>query len=682
MLSIESIGGVRLLGKLVTLNVSIVVITVLVFIIKLRQLKRKESGQQSSYEDKKIANKYVFYRNNIFTRKHFRRVVTRYSSMACYEIKTVRRLSIKLFEKALMISIAMPLLALLAFQNSMLAILAGFVGYIYYEMSVDSAIDKEYREIIEECSYSIQSLHDEYQVTRNIPQAVLNCDRGKKLEQPMNTIYEILVDANGLERLHQFKQVSPVRVLGTLATVCHISNEEGDEGTGENESAFLRVLTSLRREADTEVRRLAMTEAAFNSLSILALVGLIASPLADYFLLSQIPGTAMYINGMYGSIQKAILIGVTIAAYYVISIIKRPTVVNQVDKVEWIDSLSKHKKVRTFVDGVKPKKFRTVRKVENNLKGAISSKSLQYIYTAKVVYSMIGLILGFILMTGFVLTAKSRLYNNYTSLSFLPASNEMSESDFYQLKKMDNDYLSMESRLDEDGKMAPPLDEETAIGYVKSKMTGLSDFKAMEQIERINLKYLKYHQIGLKWYYVLVVYLFAVAGWYIPEISLLLRKKLIIFEATEDTMQLQTLMIALANTQVDTMTALYWLMTESTIHKSALHFAYIEFPSDPEFSMERLKDSVESKDLRRIIGKLEKTITELSLEDAFSDIILDKEQSLILNEMMQKTIVNSKKEWARLLASAPIAIALIGGFIGPILLLGVNQLLNSFQSMM
>jgi hypothetical protein len=169
-----------------------------------------------------------------------------------------------------------------------------------------------------------------------------------------------------------------------------------------------------------------------------------------------------------------------------------------------------------------------------------------------------------------------------------------------------------------------------------------------------------------------------VVGWFVPEISLKLRKKLVKFEETEDVMQLQTMMIALSTTKVDAMQALYWLERQSTIHKAPFWYAYHEYTSDPEGALDRLRYSVHSIDLKRLISKLESTVYRLSMSEAFSDMALNKDQSLRLREMNQDAELQSKKEFAKLFAVAPAAIALIGGFVAPIVILGFSEVMSVF----
>ncbi|MCI9050673.1 MAG: hypothetical protein HFI05_01925 [Lachnospiraceae bacterium] len=655
----------------VGMNIAIFIGTIITFIYFTNKSKLKANGTLEVERKRKLHNRYVFYNNNVFLRRRFRRIVMQYSSLACYDMDTIIESSVKLFEKAVGVSLLMPLISIVALRDVMLTMLVAFVGYIYYDITVDKAIDKVYVQIIEETSNCIQSIRERYMETDSIPKAVLYSDKGVLLDKPINRIYDMLASTDSEERLYEFCRTTPVRIIKTLAMVCHIVNENGDERKENGSSAFSDEMTSLRQEADTEIRRLTKTRIAFKSLSGLALVGLVGTPIIDLFLVSQIPGTAVLVKGLYGMFEKTLIIGVTILAYYVISVLNRPSVVNQTDKVEWIDNLSKQKKVKEKLQNIIPKKFKIRMKLQKMIDGSISSKTFEYIYLSKVIYSVLLAIGTTIFIVCFVIAAKAALWNNYKSLSFIPDSKDITEKMYNQIKICDKLYMTT----------FPKMTDEEATKLVKSRVMELSTTEVTNQVTRLSTKYDKYYGMGFKWYYVLFVLASGCVGWFVPEVSLKLRQKLVKFEETEDVMQLQTMMIVLSNTKMDVQKALYWLERQSTIHKAPLRYAYHDYASDPEACLDRLRATVGSIDFKRLISKLHSAIYNLSLSDAFSDMALDKEQSLRVREMLQDETLASKKEWARLIASAPISIMLIGGFVGPIIVLGFSEILKMFGSL-
>lgn len=163
--------------------------------------------------------------------------------------------------------------------------------------------------------------------------------------------------------------------------------------------------------------------------------------------------------------------------------------------------------------------------------------------------------------------------------------------------------------------------------------------------------------------------------------SLYLRKILVKFEAVQDVMQLQTVMLVLSNTKMDVYRVLQWLTVESTVHKAPLRYAMIEYSSDPEEALARLQSSVENRDLKRIISKLKKAVEDLSISEAFKDIAIDKQQSLVINELLQDEARESKKNSAKMIATVPALLTVGLAFIAPIIMLGVKQIMAAFTTM-
>ena len=94
---------------------------------------------------------------------------------------------------------------------------------------------------------------------------------------------------------------------------------------------------------------------------------------------------------------------------------------------------------------------------------------------------------------------------------------------------------------------------------IKQSIGGLSDNEVENQVDRILAKYDIVHNAGFKWWFLLVAYGCGVVGWFLPEITLKIRRKLVIYEATDDVMQLQTIMIVLSETTTNTFDAIKWL---------------------------------------------------------------------------------------------------------------------------
>lgn len=659
--------------QMIYMNMFIVLATIVAFIYFVGKAKVKENKAAALKQKRKLHNRFSFYYNNVIIRGPFRRIVEMYASLSCYDSDTVKEESVKLFEKNVSIVILLPVVALIVMKDALIAILMAFMGYVYYESTVEKENDKIYVKLMEDCSMTISSVREKYLETDNIPLAILYAEKSKYLEAPMHNIYRILTDTDGAERLEKFQHSYPVAIIKTFANTCYIVNENGAVKHENGADSFSEDMTTLRQECDSEIRRLTKQKIAFNSLQMLSLAGLVIMPAFEWYLLTQIPGTASLLKGFYGlAIHVAVML-TTMFSYHYIATSCRPSVVNQIDKTTWIDQLSKNKKVRDFVEQISPKKYKTTLKLKSLLDDSLSAKDVRYIYTSKPIYAVAGFVAAFVVLLFGTITVRDNFYNNYNSLSFIPQT--VTETQHNQIVRMDNDF--MELKQDE----YEAYDDETLQSYIKGRITGISDSDASEQVKRLRKKYEGYHGAHYYWWWWVVCYAVAVVCWFVPEITLRVRKKLVAYEATNDVSQLQTMMIVLSETKMDVYKALCWLEKQAAVHKAAIRKCHYSYIADPIVALEKLEKSSPVNDFKRLLRKLKSSVYTLSLHDAFSDMALDKAQTLTITEMLRGEELEQRKNSAKLIAVAPAALALIGCFIGPVLILGVSEMVDTLNNL-
>ena len=177
------------------------------------------------------------------------------------------------------------------------------------------------------------------------------------------------------------------------------------------------------------------------------------------------------------------------------------------------------------------------------------------------------------------------------------------------------------------------------------------------------------------------MYAVAVIGWFFPELSLKQRKKLVMYEATNDVAQLQTMMIVLSETNMDVYKAVCWLEKQAAVHKAAIRQCHYSYIADPMAALTKLEKSSPINDFKRLLRKLKASVYTLSLKDAFSDMAMDKSQSLTITEMLRTEELEQRKNSAKMIAIMPAAIALIGCLVAPILILGISEMMDTLSSL-
>lgn len=660
-------------STLIWMNLGIVIVTAIVFVIMVTKTKAKEDKAFALKQRKKKLNRFARYYNNILVRGRFRRIVEMYASLSCYDSDTVKVESVTLFERNVIVAVIAPIVAAVVMKDVTITILMVTMAMVYYESTVESENDKIYMKLMEEISMNIASVREKYMETDNIPLAVLYSEKSKYLEVPLNNIYRILTDTDGAERLEQFQHSYPVPILKTFANTCSIVNENGAVKHEDGSDSFSEDMQTLRQECDTEIRRLTKTRIAFKSLKQLALAGLVICPACEWYLLTQIPGTAVLLKGFYGLVVHTALMLSTIYVYHWITTVNRPSVVNQIDKIQSIDNLSKNKRVYEQVQKIIPKKYKTISKLEVLIKDSLSSKDLRYIYTCKPVFAAGAFIAALVVLAFGTITIRDSFKNNYNSLSFLPQN--VTESQYIQLQRMDDEFLELTWDQYEE------YDDPTLLEHVKSRISGISDSDADTQMKRLRSKYEAYHNAVYKWWWWLVAYIVALVAWRVPEFSLKQRKKLVEFEAQNDVSQLQTMMIVLSETKMDVYKAICWLEKQAAVHKAAIRKCHYSYIADPIAALNELEMKSPINDFKRMTRKLKSAVYTLSLNDAFSDMKLDKSQSLAIREMLRNEELEERKNSAKLVAIVPAAIALIGCMVAPILILGVTEITDTLSNL-
>lgn len=665
-------------NMIVYMNVALFGITAVVFIIMTRKAKMKEDRAFALKQKAKLQRRFAKYYNNIIIRGPFRRVVQMYSTLSCYDAATVQEESVKLFEKNVIVAVLPSIIGLVLMRDAILFIILLGLGYVYYNSVIEKENDKIYVKLMQESSMTFSSCREKYMETDNIPLAILYADKSKLLEAPLNNIYRILMDTDGAKRLEEFQHSYPIPIMKTFANTCYIVNENGAAKSENGADSFAEDMLILRQECDAEVRRITKQKIAFNSLQMLTLAGLVVMPAAEMYLLNMIPGTASLLKGFYGvAIHTAIGLA-TIYAYSYIARSCRPSVVNQIDKVTFIDNLSRVRWFRRFVDNIKPKSFKKISNLNKLINDSLSAKDIQYIYTEKPIYALGGFLFAMIVLLFGTISVRSSFYNNYNSLSFIPQT--VTETQKNQIIRMDNDFLMIPQDIYA-LEYSKEAGDEQLLKYVEGHVSGISSSEAAEQVKRMRTKYEGYHAATYGWWWWVAAYGVGILCWFIPEFSLSQRKKLVEYEATNDVAQLQTMMIVLSETKMDVYKAIAWLEKQATVHKAAIRQCHYSYIANPIKALDELERISPINDFKRLVRKLKSAVYTLSLHDAFSDTALDKAQSLTITEMLRGEELEQRKNSAKMIAIIPAGIALVGCFIGPVLILGITEMLETFASL-
>lgn len=646
-----------LLILIIVLIVPLAVIALLIFSPR----KRKTVGT-STDKYAKVNKKHRFYANNFFTRKSYLRIHEMLTRLSIYNFQEVRMYAVKYFQMSTACLLGMWLIGTFIFRDFVSSILILLFAYMMKNRYIDKNVDKSRRKLLDEFSTCLSSLREEYTRLGNIPDALAECEKGQTVRTQMEDIYSICTAVDGEDRLNEFYSKCQFRQLKTLAAVCYILNDTGDTVDEHGNSSFRTDISLIKDEVDLEVRKNRMIKIKFGSLEILPVVPIFAIRAVETFFMDSIPGTVALYNGILGYISKTVICLLSLLGFYVISNINSEQYVRSNDRLESVDNLLKKRWFSNIVDNVTTRDGKKLAALGNKLRGCLSSKTVKYVYAEKVVFSSIVFAMSLLASILMVNTARTFMYNNVKSMS-LTGGFEYTKEEYANMFLYDCKVMEM---------LQVPTDEEMSDA-LRGILTKASEFQRLEEVERIKTKYTKYHNTYYKWYYIVFCYLFAIGGWFLPELLLKFRAYMVKTEAEEDVLQMQTIIASVMGTSLDTMSVLYWMEKNSTVHQDALLFCYHEYAQDPEMALERLKSKSTVAEFNHMCDKLISTIHQITVKEAFADLIVERNHVMKIREMVQEHTIENKRAVSSPLALSPLYALAFLHILAPIGVLGFAE---------
>lgn len=650
--------------------VSVVAIYAILMNDKKKRKKVKYSGKAAK---KDYYKNYKFLNENFLTRKTFRRVVEQFASLSIYNIEEVRNLAVKYYSTTLGLCLVLILVAVICFRDITAVLLVCVFAMVMFNTLIMKRVDNVHFQVLKEFSDTLSSIRETYTVVGNIPDAIGECRKGKLLPKALDKIYLILTATDAEDRLEEYYRTVPFPMLQTLAGVCYLLNDAGDEKDERGVSAFKNAISLLKNECDLEVRKLTKQKIMFSMLEYLPLFPLPFVGVLEWFFGKFMPGTVVIYNGLLGYISQTLIILSAIFAYWYITNVTSPSVIRRNDRSEFVDAFMDWYPIKKVIlPNILPKKARLKRKVELLLKGAMSNKDIKYIYAAKLLVSSIACVATFVALVLFTYMAKEFTRDNIMSATFMATGN-MSVDEARRWHEFDDMILERTK--------CPSNSDLINNGLIASYFSELSTMDIKDQADRVIKKWKDYHSLNYHWWYLLIAYGVAAFAWFTPGMMLDLRKKLVKDEEEEDVLQLQTMLAILRYTSLDAMEALYWLGRQSRIYQTAIYYAYHEYPSDPELAIERLRDKSNLPEFQQICERLLSCISQITLKEAFMDLESERDHMLRIREMVQTNYVEKKRRQCSPISRAPLMIMVFGHVLMPIGVLAFNELSSMMEQL-
>lgn len=635
--------------------------------------KKGKQGNASNKTDDFFYRLYFEFKKVALIKRYIAIKTRQLQMMSVYTKKEVYTMVAKQFSLAATITAVTIIVALTLFDDFVSVSLCAAFSFILPSILFEKKMGRINHVVIYQLKYAVEAIRLEYLRCDSVVEALETATYGKRLVHIMDELHNVLISADGELKLKEFYELTPFGLIQSLAQICYHTNNTGDEKDQFGNSSFVEALLSMTQDINQELELLDYRKVKFGHLEYLCLVPVLAIKPIEWFLLTYMPATAMIFHGTLGYVIRVAIILESMIAFTVVSRRNNISVLKEDDRIQVIVRLLSNNSMNRFIKTISPKNIKR-RRLKAQLQNAFSKKCVEEFWLEKLLYSVVIFVILILTFSGAVNLGKSYMRSNTSSLNMLASKDEMGAFKQEDILLLDEEYIA----LREEGHV---FEEDELKALINSYLPGLTKLQVSDQINRLEKKYSFLQNAYFKWYFIPISFFAAVCVWNVPDYVLKNRKKLLMQEEEKEFLQIQVLMIILMGMNCDTMEAIEYLSQLTRIHKDIFLYCYNGYASDPVEELRRMEDKTPIPEFKQFIHKLLQTVDELSLEEAFGDLKMEREHIARGRDVFLRASIDRNRNQCGGLVKVGTVMIVLLLVMFPLLYIGFTDMMSGINNL-
>ena len=199
--------------------------------------------------------------------------------------------------------------------------------------------------------------------------------------------------------------------------------------------------------------------------------------------------------------------------------------------------------------------------------------------------------------------------------------------------------------------------------------------RIFDKIQIVNSEY-------MKWFEVLLSFVFAIIGYMAPIWMLMFQAKMRQIEMEDEVMQFQTIILMLMRIErVNVEIILEWLERYANIFKEPISKCVNNYESGPWEALEQLKEDVSFPQFIRIVESLQAAVEKIPISDAFDELDTERDYYQAKRKESNERLITRKGMIGRAIGFAPMIVIFVGYLIIPLVLIGLTSMSTSMAGM-
>ena len=647
------------------------------------QMKKLQQGTKGNTFTMEVFYQklYVTFIRTPFLKRYILKIRRRLEILNIDDEYATRRDSAKILFKTLAIVIPIALITIIITNQNMLLMSILLIFELFMiDTYIDGMVDKIDNNLLREQIDFFSEIRHAYHEYNMVEEAIyqVSLDDEKNISRQGEKIYEVLISDDPETELEKYYDVAPNSYLKEFAGISYLTKEFGDREEN-GTSLYLKNVNNITQEMQLEILKRDKLNYQFQSLSIISILPVLFIEPLKSWCISNFSFTQSFYYGKAGMIVEILIVLITIISYIITRKLK-DNGSTQIDTTNtenpWQAKV--YKKLKKVIDLFIPKQgTKDYRKVKDLLKDAASKLKMEWLYVNRISLSIVAFFASLMFMIILHNVQVDYIYTQPTTdYDLVGTMTEKDQKNAEEITKIDNYFLDMfrgkYKTTQEDIEIAMKRSE--YYEDAKEEEIETAAARVLEKLQIINNEY-------LKWFEILLGFIFAIIGYMGPIWLLYFQKIMRKLEMENEVMQFQTIIMMLMKIErVNVEMILEWLERYANIFKEPISKCVNNYEAGAWEALEELKSSVSFSQFIRIVESLQAAVEKIPIREAFDELDSDRDYYQEKRKEANDRLIARKSMIGKAVGFAPMICLFVGYLIVPLVFIGMTSMSSSMNS--
>lgn len=652
-----------------------VVLSAGVFIYYIRKAQKadrvvketKKNGRNWRYYS------YIFLSRNQLTKRTFRKIRNRLQNIYPADDMAINLKATNILTVAYLGALVIFIFVMIAARGDVFYIMAGCtLIYTLFTSFTNGRLERLELKIMVQFQNFIDMVREEYNDCKRVDDSV-----GRLLDRlpyeialHAEIIHNVLTSTKVEEAADRYIEISPNRFFMMFTAISATTMEYGDKLDEHKSSVFLKNLNFLKEEVNIELLKMRKIKTVFGGLSAVALGAILAVKPIEYWAEGNIPEMASYYKGSYGIIMMVAVFLASITAYTLVNNLKDAKK-DEVKEDSRLRRLAMKEPIHSIIVAQVNRNYSKALRHDEMLRFTGDHLGINTFILKRYVFAIATIVATFALFTTSVIRDRYQQISDFndafaTSMApdeeYIETMEEVGEAYAHDMRKMTGEQVSSAQSQEE---LKQRIMNETEV-----KDEAMAELVAKEIAEHV----VSYHNSIFQWYFLLIIILSGVIGYYVPLWNLILKQKAVLMNMEDEVAQFQTITLILMH--VDGMNIkklLEWLERFSYCFKASIQECSIDIAHNEEKALHKLREAETFNLFQSYVGNLI-SIDKVGIEKAFSSLETDREYYKKKREDDNNAMIQRKSTYAKWISVVPLVLVFGGYLIYPMMQMAMNMM--------